>query len=156
MSCGRGAGSIYIDVTCGSEGCEALDFQICRHKCAFQIQMSIGACTVHLGLPWLTGRKFKRDFKIWGKMAGLMVFFFFVFMELHEWRAPARGMWQLGHCSSNRADVAICLCVCVFLQPGSAYGCRRARREQAQAVGNPHDVRCLTVHVAMHVLLVLV
>ncbi len=45
---------------------------------------------------------------------------------------------------------------CVFVQPGSAYGCRRAKGQQAKAVGIPHDMSCLTVHVAMHVLLVLV
>lgn len=66
LSLGHDAGGVKIDVTCGSEGCEALAFQICRHKCAIQIQMSMSACAVHLGLPWLTGRDFRRECKIWG------------------------------------------------------------------------------------------
>ena len=79
LSLGCDACGINIDITHGSEGCEALEFQIYGHKCAFQIQMSMSACTGNLGLPGLTGQDYKKEPQNLGEVAGLMVFFFFFF-----------------------------------------------------------------------------
>jgi len=69
------------------------------------------------------------------------------------------GELQQGACGSwdiAQAIEQMLPCVCVFLQPGSAYGCRRAKDQQAKIAGIPHDTSPLTIHVAVHVLLVLV